>query len=129
MSTQALNAALRACAAGFHPAEASVELLIAHHSWLTRNDFRDRFVHYGTSPANDAVVLAEIDWTATVTAVNAGDLPASSGEYRMLRLAASIANGHPVDLCDCLTGLDHHNINLLISAIRHASGMTVTQRC
>lgn len=32
-----LAAPLRACAAGFYPAEAAAELLIAHASWLCRD--------------------------------------------------------------------------------------------
>ena len=40
----------------------------------------------------------------------------------MLRLAASLADGIPVDLRDALTGIDDHNINLVITAVLHASG-------
>jgi hypothetical protein len=39
----ALAAALRACADGFHPAEAAVELLVCSASWLHRDDFRNEF--------------------------------------------------------------------------------------
>ena len=40
----------------------------------------------------------------------------------MLRLAASIAGGTPVSLRDTLTGIDHRNIELVITAVLHASG-------
>ena len=40
----------------------------------------------------------------------------------MLRLIASIADGIPADLQDILTGIDHHNIQLLLKAVLHASG-------
>ena len=39
-----LPAALRACASGFYPAEASAELLISHGSFLDRSDFTGRFI-------------------------------------------------------------------------------------
>jgi hypothetical protein len=66
--------------------------------------------------------MAEIDWPTTITALDTGGLPCSSGEQRMLRLAASLANGIPVDLRDALTGLDDRNIELTITAVLHASG-------
>jgi hypothetical protein len=49
MTTPTLHAALRACARGLYPAEASVELLINHGVFLRRSDFRDRFLQMGTS--------------------------------------------------------------------------------
>jgi len=66
--------------------------------------------------------MADIDWPAAITALDTGDLPCSGGEQRMLRLAASLASGIPVDLRDALTGLDDRNINLVITAVLHASG-------
>ena len=49
-------------------------------------------------------------------------LPCSSGENRILRLAASIAAGIPVDLNDALSGLDHASITRVTRAVRHANG-------
>lgn len=66
--------------------------------------------------------MADIDWPAAITALDTGDLPCSGGEQRMLRLAASMASGIPVDLRDALTGLDDRNINLVITAVLRASG-------
>ena len=40
----------------------------------------------------------------------------------MLRLAASLAGGIPVSLRDTLTGIDHRNIELVITAVLHAWG-------
>ena len=42
----------------------------------------------------------------------------------MLKITASLADGIPVDLRDTLTSLDNTNIQLLITAIRRASGWT-----
>jgi len=59
---------------------------------------------------------------AAITSRDTGLLPCSSGESRILRLAASIAAGIPVDLNDALTGLDQARIALVVRAIRHANG-------
>lgn len=121
MTTPTLHTELRACARGLYFAEAGVELLIHHDCWLHRSDFTDRFVHRGTS-ITDGAQLAEIDWTAAITALQTGGLPCSSGESRILRLTASLTDGLPVSLRDTITGLDEHNIKLLIGAVLHASG-------
>jgi hypothetical protein len=118
--TPDLPAALRACARGFYPAEASAELLISHGSFLARSDFTGRFIRLGTSAGDTG--MAAIDWDAAITALNAGELPCSGGERRILQLAASLAAGIPVDLCDAVTGLDAHNFRHLLTAISHASG-------
>jgi hypothetical protein len=118
----ALNTALRASAKGLYSAEASVELLISHGSFLRRNDFSERFVHYGTSVTDGTTSMASIDWAAAITALDTGNLPCSGGEQRIMRIAASLADGIPIDLGDCLGGLDHYNIQLVINAVLHASG-------
>jgi hypothetical protein len=117
-----LPAALRACASGFYPTEASAELLISHRSFLVRSDFTDRFIRTGTSVTDGTTAMAEIDWSASITALSTGELLCSGGERRILQLAASLAAGIPVDLRDIVTGLDEHNIQHLITAISHASG-------
>jgi hypothetical protein len=108
-STSSLHAALRACARGIYPLEAGAGLLISHATFLHREDFRDRFVHLGTSITDDATAMAEIDWPAAISALDARDLPCSGGEERILRLAASIADGIPVSLRDTLTGIATSN--------------------
>ena len=40
----------------------------------------------------------------------------------MLRLAASLGDGTPVNLRDALTGIDYHGIQLVIQAVPHAAG-------
>lgn len=113
---------LHAHARGIYPAEASVELVISHGSFSPRSDFRDRFVHCGTSITDGTTSMAAIDWPAAVTALNTADLPCSGGEQRILRIAASLAHGIPVDLRDALSGLDHRNIQRVTTAVLHASG-------
>ena len=116
-----LPAALRAHARGLLAAEAAAELLIGHRAWLDRGDFTGRFVRLdaGTRPAS---ATAAVDWPAAITALQAGDLPCSGSEQRVLRLAASLAEGIPVDLRTALTGLDAANTELVAAAVRHATG-------
>jgi hypothetical protein len=117
-----LPAALRAAASGIHPLEAGTSLLIERGCWLHREDFTGQFVTTATSISDGTTLLATIDWEAAITALDAGKLPCSGGERRVLRLAASIAGGIPVSLHDNLPGLDQRNARLLINAIRHATG-------
>ncbi|HXC81218.1 MAG TPA: hypothetical protein VNV62_05130 [Trebonia sp.] len=65
--------------------------------------------------------MAVIDWPAVITALETS-LLCSGGEQRMLKITASLADGTPVDLRDTVTGLDDRNIQLLLTAIRRASG-------
>jgi hypothetical protein len=119
-----LPAALRAAASGIHPLEAGTSLLIDCGCWLHREDFTSQFITTATSISDGTTLLASIDWAAAVTALDAGKLPSSGGERRVLRLAASIAGGIPVSLYDDLPGLDQRNASLVINAIQHATGQT-----
>jgi hypothetical protein len=119
MTTQ-LAAALRAHAHGLYCLEAAADLLIAQ-PWLRRTDFTTKFVT-ATPSLVDGQPIAVVDWPSAINALNTDDLPGSGGEQRMLRMTASIADGIPVDLRDGLTGIDDHNIQLLIRAVLHASG-------
>lgn len=66
--------------------------------------------------------MAAVDWDAAITALQAGELPCSGGERRVLQLSASLAGGVPVDLRDAITSLDDSNIARLVTAILHGSG-------
>ena len=116
-----LAEALIACASGIRCHEAGTGLLIDCGSWLHREDFTSKFFTSGTSISNGALLAT--DWEAAVTALHAGELPASGGERRMLLLAASIAGGVPVSLSDTLTGIDLRNASLVVSAVAHAAGL------
>jgi hypothetical protein len=112
--------ALRACAAGFYPSEAACELLIAT-CWLERNDFTP-YITAGVSISDGVTPMAAVSWANAISALDTGHLPCSGAERRLLRLAASLGEGIPVDLQDAVTGLDHANLARVISAIRHAAG-------
>jgi hypothetical protein len=115
----ALAQALRACASGILTAEAGVSLLIDCGGWLHRDDFTSQFV---TTANGGTVLVAAIDWQAALAALDHGQLPCSSGERHVLKLAASIAAGTPVNLSDALTGIDHRNASILAAAVLHANG-------
>jgi hypothetical protein len=114
-----LAATLRACAAGFCPVEAGVALLISNETFLHRDDFTSRFIQHGTTCSTP---MAAVDWDGAITALQAGELPCSGGERRILLLAASLAADTPVGLGDTVTGIDDANISRLLTAIRHAAG-------
>lgn len=96
-------------AEGLCALEAGTGLIIAGGTWTGHRDFACH-IHYGTT-------AAAIDWEAAIAALDAGDLPCSGGEKRMLRLAASLAADIPVCLGDAVTGIDRRSVGLLLDAI------------
>jgi hypothetical protein len=80
------------------------------------------FTRYIRTASGTAVTMAAIDWPAAATALGVGELPCSSGERRMLQLAASLAGHAPVVLGDAATGLDDCSVRMLVKAVLHASG-------
>lgn len=115
----ALEAALRAAAAGILTDEAAVGLLADARCFTRRNDFTARFTE---AIDEGGVLLAWVDWEAVAAALEAGQLPTSSGEKAVARIAASLAAGIPVDLRGTVTSLDSRNLALVTSAIRHSAG-------
>jgi hypothetical protein len=72
MTVLSLPAALRAGSEGLYALEAATGLIIAHGTWLERDDF-SCFIHHGPG-------TAAIDREAAIAALDAGDLPSSAGE-------------------------------------------------
>ena len=66
--------------------------------------------------------MAAVDFEAAAASLEAGVLPCSSGEGHVLRLAASIAAGVPVDLGSAVSGLDASSTGLVACAVLHAAG-------
>ena len=119
MTTQLISP-LRAAAAGIRPHEAGTGLIISHGTFLHRDDFT---CHVETAACiSDGTPMAWIDWDAVIIALDGDRLPASGGEQRIVRIAASLAAGHPVSLRDVIPGLDQRNLDLVTIAIRHAAG-------
>ncbi|MGH3406270.1 MAG: hypothetical protein ACRDRJ_27790 [Streptosporangiaceae bacterium] len=117
-----LAEALRAGASGICSQQAAAELLIDLATFLDRRDFTSRFVEHSVSISDGVTAIASIDWPAAITALDTGGLACSGGERRMLKLAASFAGGIPVDLRDTITGLDDHNVSLVVTAVLRAAG-------
>lgn len=101
-------------ARGLHAEEAAVCLLIGHGTWLGRDGFVRAFVDVDEE-------VAFVDWPAAVDGLDAGDLPCSTSEAAMLRIAACLG-GVPADLRKLLGGLDARNIRLVAQAVLHANG-------
>jgi hypothetical protein len=118
-----LAAAIRAWAKGWLPTEAAAELLISHRGWLLREDFLQVAVEVGWEPLGDQVVAA-IDFAAAADAVQ-GMLPCSDGERQVLLVAASIAEGIPVDLREAALCMDAANAARAAQAVCHAAGRRV----
>jgi hypothetical protein len=102
-------------------AEAAIRLLIDHRSWLLRGDFTGEFIQTDESFV-DGTTMAFVDWPVAVAALEAGRLPCSDGEGRVLRIVASIAEDVPVGLREAVSGLDVANVVLVAQAVLHAAG-------
>jgi hypothetical protein len=112
--------ALRAYAEGVCVLVAAVELLIGHRFWLGRRDFVEQFVEMDLDP--DGTPLAFVDWEGAVGALTAGPLVCSDSQGQILRLAASLAQGIPVDLGAAVSGLDANSIELVVAAVLAGNG-------
>jgi hypothetical protein len=115
MTASSLPAALRAGADGLYALEAATGLIMARASWLAREDFA-RYIDAGIGITDPRTEMASIDWEATISALDAGELPSSaaSGECSASRPASPTRP--PVSLGDAITGIDHHNVGLLVKA-------------
>jgi hypothetical protein len=113
------NALLRP-AVGDYADEAAVLLLVNGGHWLPRLQAADLIT---LVPDLDGEGLwAQIDWPDLPSALAAGFLAGSEGEQRLLYAAASIADGHPIDLGDLAAGLDRRALTLVLAALAHAAG-------
>lgn len=111
---------LRDAAAGLLADTAAVDLVCAHGHFLHDPGFR-RIIAAGSS-ITTGQPLAVIRWNAAVHALESGRLPCSGSERAVLLIAASLAEGIPVSLRDCLGNLDRRTITLVAGAITAANG-------
>jgi hypothetical protein len=94
----------------------------------------DRHGHFLHEPAFRRIIaagssittgqpLAVIRWKAAIHALDSGQLPCSTSEQAILRIAASLAGpGIAVNLRENLGSLDQRNIALVTDAIKAANG-------
>ena len=102
-------------------------VIAGERSWLARDDFVAAYLE--TFPAlSDATTMAVIDWDAALNAIDTGRLACSTSEEQMLRIAASLAAAAPVELSEVLSGLDDHNLGVVLAAIAHAARGTTNPR-
>jgi len=120
ISSGRLACLLRDAAAGMLPDMAAADLIIRHGHFLHEPAFR-RIIAAGAS-VTDGQPFAVIRWNAAITALENGYLCCSGSERAVLLIAASLAEGVPVSLRDCLGSLDRRNITLVTSAITAANG-------
>jgi hypothetical protein len=81
-------------------------------------------VEVGWEPFRDRLVAA-VDFAAAAEAVQ-GVLPCSDGERQVLLVAASIAEGIPVDLREAALCMDAANAARAARAVCHAAGCCVS---
>ncbi|MDX3586449.1 hypothetical protein OG920_32260 [Streptomyces europaeiscabiei] len=119
-----LTITLQTTADGSPALRAAVNLLIDHGMWIKRLAERPGLLlidYSGPDPEPYGV-----DWLKVVEALAAKELPASSGELRILALAASLADtAARIPLGDAVTGLDTTNLALVLKAIVTANGRPV----
>ena len=111
---------LRDAAAGMLADMAAAGLICRHGRFLGDPAFR-RIIAAG-SPVTDGQPFAVIRWNAALRALEHGRLPCSGSERAVLMIAASLAEGTPVSLRDCLGNLDRRNLALVTGAITTANG-------
>jgi hypothetical protein len=126
VNAETLPAAQLACllydaAEGICADVAAVMLIDRHGHFLHDPAFR-RIIAAGSS-ITTGQPLAVIRWQAAVHALEAGQMPCSSSEQSILRIAASLADpGIAVRLRENLGNLDARNIALVTDAIAAANG-------
>jgi hypothetical protein len=120
LATGRLAALLRGTAAGMLADTAAADLVIAHGRFLPDPAFR-RVIAAGAS-VTGGQPFAVIRWNAAVAALENGCLPCSTSERAVLLIAASLAEGIPVSLRECLGSLDRRNIALVTAAVAAANG-------
>jgi hypothetical protein len=110
LSDDQLAAALQAGIVGSDwPEQAAVDLLIQHRGWLSRFELRQAV----EAAVLDGELCAWVAWPFVDM-----DVPASSGELRILAIARSLGGGAPErDLGDLLTSLDETNTARVLRAV------------
>ncbi|MFP8884427.1 hypothetical protein [Streptomyces mangrovi] len=117
---------LQATADGSPALRAAIGLLTDHGLWLRRLAERPGLLlidYSGPTPR-----AYGIDWLKVTEALAAKELPASSGELRILAIAASLANTTArIPLGDAVSGLDAANLDRVLTAITLANGRPVAR--
>lgn len=125
MNADAIPASQLACllydAADGMCADVAAVMLIDRHGHFLHDPAFRRIIAAGSS-VTDGQPFAVIRWNAALWALENGHLPCTGSERAVLLIAASLAEGTPVSLRDCLGSLDRRNIALVAAAITAANG-------
>ncbi|MGW4605568.1 hypothetical protein ACWENS_20120 [Streptomyces sp. NPDC004532] len=112
---------LQATADGSPTLRAAIDLLTDHGLWVSRLAERPGLLLIDYS--GPVPVAYGVDWLKVVQALEAKELPASSGELRILVIAASLADAAArIPLGDAVSGLDATNLDRVLAAIAAANG-------
>ncbi|MGY1841218.1 MULTISPECIES: hypothetical protein [unclassified Modestobacter] len=118
----AVEGALLRAAVGDYAAEAAVLLLANDGHWLPRLQAAGLITIALDGDAVDGGPWAAVLWPDLDGALNTGVITGTGSQRRLLRAAASLADGQSVDLGDLAAGLDRPALRLLLAALSHAAG-------
>ena len=116
-----VESALLRAAVGDYALEAAVLLLANSGHWLPRLHAAGLITIALDDPV-DGGPWAAVQWAELDPALRTGTISGPGGQLRLLRAAASLADGQPVDLADLTAGLDRAELTLLLAALSHAAG-------
>jgi hypothetical protein len=117
-----VESALLRAAVGDYAAEAAVLLLANSGHWLPQLQAARLITIALDGEAVDDGPWAAVQWGDLDRALRTGAISGSSGQLRLLRAAASLADGQPIDLADLTAGVDRPELTLLLAALAHAAG-------
>jgi hypothetical protein len=115
-----LETALLRAAVGDYSAEAAVLLLANAGHWLPQ--LQATGLVCLLDDVDGEGLWAQVAWPEVDAALRAGTIVGDGSQLRLLRAAASLADGQPVDLGDLAAGLDRAALGLLLAAVAHAGG-------
>ena len=117
-----VETALLRAAVGDYALEAAVLLLANSGHWLPRLHAAGLIMIALDGDAVDGGPWAAVQWPELDPALRTGAIAGTGGQLRLLRAAASLADGQPVDLADLTAGVDRAELTLLLAALAHAAG-------
>jgi hypothetical protein len=115
-----VEVALLNAAVGDYAAEAGVLLLANDGYWLAR--LRAAGMITVEAEPVGGELWGRIEWAELDDARADGRLPGSPEGLAVLRVAASLADGRPVDLAEVAVALDRRTLGLVLAALAHAAG-------
>jgi len=116
-----VESALLRAAVGDYAVEAAVLLLANSGHWLPQLQAAG-LIAIALDEDADGGPWAAVQWSDLDGALRTGVISGGSGQLRLLRAAAGLAEGQPLDLADLTAGVDRPELTLLLAALAHAAG-------